>query len=490
MPAPAAGGRRAGRRETMFSSTGTRGVSSTAEQFDLVVLGGGPGGYAAALAAGSAGMSVALVEQARVGGTCLHRGCIPAKELLQTAEVLRTVSGAAALGVVAGAPVLDLAVSQERKQGVVDRLAGGLEKLLASRKVKVFEGRGALADGPDRIVRVDDGTELTGTHVVIATGSATRSLAGLDFDGERVLSSDHVLELTSVPPRVAVVGGGAIGCEFASLLGDFGAEVTVLEVLPQILAGADAQIAKVVARSFEKRGITVRTAATVVGLDRGTSDVALRYEGARGEGHVVVDKVVVSVGRRPRSGAAGLCEAGVDTDDRGYVVVDSRMRTSVPGVFAVGDVVATPQLAHVAFAEAIVAVGAMLGEDPSPIDYEKVPWAIYCRPEVAFCGLTEQQARARGIEVETSVHRFTGNSRALMIGETEGLVKLVAEKGGPVLGVHIAGPWATELIAEGYLAVNWEKRAADIAALVHAHPTLSELFGESAMALAGRTLHG
>ena len=465
-------------------------MSTTAEDFDLVVLGGGPGGYGAALAAGSAGLRVAVVEERRVGGTCLHRGCIPAKELLQTAEVLRTVAGAAEFGVAAGAPVLDLVASQGRKQGVVDRLAGGLEKLLEGRKAKVFPGRGVLVDGPGRLVRIDDGTELTGAHVVVATGSEARSLPGLDFDGERVLSSDHVLELTSVPSRVAVVGGGAIGCEFASLLGDFGAEVTVLEVLPQILAGADAQVAKVVARSFDKRGITVRTGATVVGLDRGSSDVALRYEGAQGEERVIVDKIVVSVGRRPRSEAVGLAEAGVRIDERGYIVVDAQMRTSVPGVFAVGDVVATPQLAHVAFAEAIVAVGAMLGEDPAPIDYERVPWAIYCRPEVAFCGLTEEQARARGIDVVTSVHRFAGNSRAMIIGETEGLVKLVAERDGPILGVHVAGPWATELLAEGYLAVNWEARAADIAALVHAHPTLSELFGESAMALAGRTLHG
>ncbi len=205
---------------------------------------------------------------------------------------------------------------------------------------------------------------------------------------------------------------------------------------------------------------------------------------------MIVDTVVVSVGRLPRTDGVGFAEAGIVLDDRGYVVVDGQMRTSVPGVYAVGDVVPTPQLAHVAFAEAIVAVAAMLGEDPAPIDYEKVPWGIYCRPEVAFCGLTEEQARARGLEVETSVHRFAGNSRALVIGETDGLVKIVAEKDGPLLGVHIAGPWATELIAEGYLAVNWEASAADLAALVHAHPTLSELIGESAMALAGRTLHG
>ncbi len=231
-------------------------MTPTAEEFDLVVLGGGPGGYGAALAAGSAGLRVAVIEEQRVGGTCLHRGCIPAKELLQTAEVLRTVSGAAEFGVEAGSPTLDLAASQARKQGIVDRLAGGLEKLLQGRKVTVLGGRGRLVDGPGRVVRTDDGTEVVGAHLVLATGSAPRSVAGLDFDGERVLSSDHVLGLTAVPPRVAVVGGGAIGCEFASMLSDFGSEVTVVEVLPQILSGADAQVAQVVARSFQKRGIS------------------------------------------------------------------------------------------------------------------------------------------------------------------------------------------------------------------------------------------
>lgn len=465
-------------------------MSPTAEDFDLVVLGGGPGGYAAALAAGSAGLRVAVVEEQRVGGTCLHRGCIPAKELLQTAEVYRTVGGASEFGVSAGAPTIDLAVSQQRKQQIVDRLAGGLETLLKGRKAKVLTGRGVVADGQRRAVRLDDGTEITGAHLVIATGSSPRSLPGLDFDGDTVLSSDGVLALTAVPARVAVVGGGAIGCEFASLLSDLGAEVTVLEVLPQILAGVDAQVAQAVARAFAKRGIKVQTGVTVTGLDRGSSDVALRFETEQGEGRVIVDQVVVSVGRLPRSDGCGLAEVGIAVDERGYVVVDGQMRTSLPGVFAVGDVVATPQLAHVAFAEAIVAVRTMLGEDPSPIDYERVPWGIYCRPEVAFCGLTEEQARSRGLDVVTSVHRFTGNSRAIIIGETEGLVKIVAERDGPIVGVHVAGPWATELIAEGYLAVNWEATAADLADLVHAHPTLSELIGESAMALAGRTLHG
>jgi dihydrolipoamide dehydrogenase len=466
-------------------------VVATAEEFDLVVLGGGPGGYAAALYGASAGMSVALVEEQRVGGTCLHRGCIPAKELLQTAEVLRTVRAAGEFGVAASEPTLDLGVAQRRKQEVVDKLTAGTETLLSGRKVTVVHGTGALADATGRRLVVSDGTELLGRHVVVATGSLPRALPidEFAFDGERVLSSDHVLELERVPPRVAVIGGGAIGCEFASLLVDVGADVVVLEALPQILAGVDHQVVQTVARAFGRRGIRIETSVKVQGLERSRSDLALRFEGKGGEERLLVDAVVVSIGRRPRTEGAGLDVAGVAVDDHGFVVVDDHLRTNVPDVYALGDVVNTPQLAHVAFAEAIVAVKTMLGEDPAPVDYERVPWGIYCHPEVAFCGLTEARAKDEGYDVVKSVHRFGGSGRALVIGEPDGLVKIVAERDGPILGVHIAGPWATELLAETYLAVNWEATPADVALLVHAHPTLSEVFGEAALSLTGRSLH-
>jgi len=462
------------------------------EEFDVVVLGGGPGGYAAALYGASAGMRIAIVEEDRMGGTCLNRGCIPAKELLQTAEVLRTVKGAAEFGVHASPPTIELSETQVRKQAVVDRLVGGLETLLKGRKVTTFPGTGTLAaDG--RTIRVSDGTEVRGRNVIIATGSAPRGLAvpGFEFDGTRVLSSDHVLQVGRVPGRVAVVGGGAIGCEFASFLVDIGAEVTILEALPQVLTGVDQQVAQTVVRAFTKRGIKVQTGVRITGLDRGPTELSLRYDGKNGqEEALAVDGVVVSVGRSPRSDGIGLDSAGVKVDERGFVAVDGNMRTSAEGVYAVGDVVATPQLAHVAFSEGIVAIKTMLGEDPAPLDYGKVPWGIYCHPEVAFCGLTEAQAIQHGYEVETSVHRWGGNGRALIIGETDGMVKIVSERGGPILGVHIAGPWATELIAEAYLSVNWEATPADLGLLIHAHPTLSELFGESALALTGRSLHG
>jgi dihydrolipoamide dehydrogenase len=461
------------------------------DDFDCIILGGGPGGYAAALYGASAGMSIAMVEEQRVGGTCLHHGCIPAKELLQTAEVLRTVRNAGEFGVQTSAPALDLAASQTRKHAVIDRLTSGLESLLKHRKVAIVPGTGTLS--PDaRTITVSDGSKVRGRNVIVATGSAPRALPvdGLDFDGKVVLSSDHVLEVGRIPPRVAVIGGGAIGCEFASFLVDSGAQVTMLEVLPQILTGVDQQVAQVVSRALEKRGVKVQTGVSVNGFDRGTAGGGtLRFTGKNGDEQLIVDQVVVSVGRRPRTENAGLDAAGIKIDERGFIVVDGNMRTSADGVYAVGDVVATPQLAHVAFSEAIVAIKTMLGENPLPLDYDKVPWGIYCHPEVAFCGLTEAQAKDRGYNVVTSVHRWGGIGRALIIGETEGIMKIVAEKDGPILGVHVAGPWATELIAEGYLSVNWEATPADVGLLIHAHPTLSELFGESVLALTGRSLH-
>ena len=458
-----------------------------AEHFDVVVLGGGPGGYAAALYGASAGLHIAMVEEARVGGTCLHVGCIPAKELLQTAEVLRVVGAAKEFGVEAGQPTLDLRASQVRKQQVIDRLTRGLETLLKGRKVTVVPGTGTVLDAAAHHVRVSDGTELSGDALIVATGSVPRPLPGLDFDGQRILNSDHVLALEEVPPRVAIIGAGAVGCEFASLLGDLGTEVTLMEALPRLLPGADADASDVLQRSLKKRGISCHTGVRVTSIE-GTRELTVGFESPEGAATVVVDKVIVSIGRAPRTN--GLEGVGIRLDAAGCVVVDDHLRASLPEVYAVGDVVATPQLAHVGFSEAIVAVKTILREDPAPINYDNVPWGIYSRPEVAFAGLSEEQARQRGHDVVTALHRFAGNSRAVIIGETDGIAKIVADRSGQLLGVHIVGPWATELIAEGYLAVNWEATVDDIAPLIHAHPTLSELFGESVFALTGRLLHG
>ena len=461
-----------------------------AEEFDLVVIGGGPGGYAAALYAAGAGKSVAVVEKDKVGGTCLHRGCIPAKHYLETASVFRTVAGAKVFGVQTDQPGLDLGVSRDRKQKVVDQLWKGLQGLMKKRKIKTFAGTGSL--GPGHLVTVDDGTELHGTHIVLATGSVPRTIPGFDPDGEKILTSDHVLEIDKLPASAAVIGGGAIGCEFASMLSDLGCQVTLLEALPKLLPGCDADVVDVVVRSFKKRGMTVRTGVTVEGHEQANGQVTVKL----GDGEsVTVDQVVVSVGRRPLTDGLGLEDTKVEVDERGFITVDNHQRTAEEGVYAVGDVVATPQLAHVGFAEAIVAVRDMLGEDLEPVDYGKVPWCIYCHPEVAFAGMTEQAARDAGHDVAVSKHSFNSNSRAMIIGETEGLVKVIAEVSpnggaGAILGVHMVGPWVTEQIGEGWLSVNWEATPDDMGQLIHPHPTLSETFGETVLTLTGRGLHG
>ena len=467
-------------------------AAGTAQHFDLIVIGGGPAGYGAALYGASGGLDIALVEMDKVGGTCLHRGCIPAKELLETAHVLRTVSHAGAFGVEVGEATLSFGTTIARKQEVVDKLFNGLSGLLKARKVTVFNGVGTLQS--DRSVKIagadGDSAQITADAVVLAAGSVPRTLPGFEVGGP-ILTSDEVFELSELPGRVAVIGGGAIGCEFASMLSDMGSEVTVLEALPQILPGVDKDVVNGLLRSFKGRGIDVRTGVKVTGHSQGATGTSLSVEGAD---PLEVDAVIVSVGRRPLSESLGLDGTGVVVSDRGFVEVDELCRTSVEGVWAIGDLIATPGLAHVGYAEAILVIKQLMGEAAVPVDYANVAWCIYTQPEVAFVGMTEQAARDSGIEVVTSKHRWGGNSRALIIGDTEGLVKIIAEKlpdgtGGRVLGVHMAGPWVTEQLGQGYLAVNWEASVDDIAHFIQPHPSLSESFGEAVLSLTGRSLN-
>jgi len=456
-----------------------------------VIIGGGPAGYAAALRGGLAGLDIAVVEKDKVGGTCLHRGCIPAKEFLETASVYRTVEGAKEFGVITEAPSVEFAQSQARKQKVVDQLWKGLQGLMKKRKVTTYAGVGRL--GPGRTVTVDDGTEIVGRHVILASGSQPRTIPGFEVDARLVLTSDEVLNLEKLPASAVVIGGGAIGCEFASMLSDLGSKVTVLEALPKILPGCDTDVADVVARSFKKRGIDVRTGVSVSGHEPSPDGTSTTVSFGDGE-KVTVDAVVVSVGRRPCSADLGLEGTAVEVDQRGFVVVDEYMRTSEPGVFAAGDLVDTPALAHVGFAEALVIIDQILGERAVPVDYGKVPWCIYCHPEVAFAGMSEQAALEAGYEVVTKKDPYGGNGRALIVGEPDGLVKVIAEKlpdgsAGRILGVHMVGPWVTEQLGQGYLAVNWEASAAEVAQYIQPHPTLSETFGETVLALSGRGLH-
>ncbi len=469
-------------------------MANEVQQFDVVIIGGGPGGYAAALYGAAAGLNVALIERDKVGGTCLHRGCVPAKEFLETAHVRRTIEHAGAFGIGIGDVSVDFSVSQARKNEVVDKLHKGLSGLLKGRKVTIFEGTARL--DADQIVRIvdgaDTGVEAKGTNVILAAGSVPRTLPGFDVDGTIVLTSDEFLDLDTLPSSAAVIGGGAIGCEFASMLSDMGATVTILEGLPTILAGCDSEVVSVVQRSFKKRGIDVRAGVNVTGHTPKKGSTAVHVEGGE---DVVVDVVVLAVGRRPRSEGLVGDGTGVELNERGFVVANSSMRTANPNVYAIGDIVAnTPQLAHVGFAEAIVAIKTILGEPVVPVDYDRVPWAIYSNPEVAFVGLTEAAAKERGYDVVVKKDPFGGNSRAQIIGETEGVVKIIAEKradgtAGQILGVHMAGPWVTEQLGAGYYAVNWEATAEEAAALIQPHPSLSETFGETLLALSGRGLH-
>ncbi len=461
--------------------------------FDLVIIGGGPAGYGAALYGASAGLDVALVEKDKVGGTCLHRGCIPAKELLETAAVVRTVAHAGDFGVKVEPIGLEWATVLERKQSVIDKLVGGVTGLLKNRKVTILNGTATL--GADRTVTVvggDESATLTADAVILAPGSVPRVIPGFEPAGP-VVTSDEFFHIDGVPERAVVIGGGAIGCEFASTLADLGAAVTILEALPKILPGCDDDVTRVVQQSFKKKGIDIRTGVAVSGHAPG-ADGSTTVSFGEGE-RIETDLVVVSVGRAPFTDGLLVDGTGVKVTDRGFIEVDDLYRTGEPSVWAIGDVIATPQLAHVAFAEAICVVKDVLGEAAVPVDNDKVPWAIYCQPEVAFAGMSEAAAKDAGIDVVTSKHRFAGNSRAMIIGATDGLVKIIAEKladgsAGRILGVHMVGPWVTEQLSGGYLAVNWEATVDEVAAFIQPHPSLTELFGESVLALTGRSLHG
>ena len=464
------------------------------ENFDVVVIGGGPGGYSAALYGASAGLSVALVEKDKLGGTCLNRGCIPAKAFLETAAVHRHVQHAADFGIESSSPQVRFEVTQARKQKIVAGLVAGIGAMCKARKVTVFNGEGSLRPGRRVDVRHEDGstTEISATHVLLAAGSVPRTIPGFDPGGP-IMTSDEVLELETVPARIAVIGGGAIGCEFASTFADLGADVTILEGLPKILPGLDADVANVVVKSFKRKSIDIRTGVSVSGhtpqADGGT--VVHLEDGTE----LTVDAVIVSVGRRPNSAPLGLEATVVDVDERGFVVTDEYCQTAEEGVYAIGDLIDSPQLAHVAYAEAVMVIKHLLGEQPLPVDYDRVPWAIYCDPEVAWAGPGEDAAKAAGLDVVVGKHPFKFNSRAQIVGSTDGMVKVIAKKNadgsaGQVLGVHMVGPWVTEQLSGGYLAVNWEATVEEVAAFIQPHPSLSELFGETMLSMTGRSFNG
>ena len=454
----------------------------TEGNFDVLILGAGSGGYACALRAAQLGLSVGLVEKGNLGGTCLHVGCIPTKALLHAAEVADSARDAAKFGVSASLEGIDMAGVNAYKDGVVSRLFKGLTGLIKSRGITVIEGEGRLS-GP-RSVSVGDAT-YTGKHLVLASGSYSKSLPGLDIDGERIISSEHALKLDRVPASVIVLGGGVIGCEFASVWASFGADVTIIEALPRLVAVEDEASSKALERAFRKRKIKVLTGAPFQSVKTTASGVAVTVEG----GDVIeAELLLVAVGRGPSTAGLGYEEQGV-TMERGFVITDDRCRTSVEGVFAVGDIVPGFQLAHRGFQQGIFVAEEIAGLNPVPIDEAGIPRVTYSHPEIASVGLDEAQAREQYADKVTTVTNDLGGNGKSQILQTAGFVKLVALQDGPVLGVHMVGDRVGELIGEAQLIYNWQAHADDVAPLLHAHPTQNEALGEAHLALAGKPLH-
>ncbi len=454
--------------------------------YDIVVLGGGSGGYACALRAAELGKRVALIEKDKVGGTCLHKGCIPTKALLHSAEIADQTRESEAFGVRSSYEGIDISGVQAYKNKVVERLWKGLQSTIASRKIDTIEGYGKLVSPTQ--VQVGD-TVYEAAHIVLATGSVPRSLPGLDIDGERVISSDDALRYGRVPSSVIILGGGVIGVEFASVWRSFGSEVTIVEMMPQLLPLEDESSAKLLQRAFRRRGIAFELGARFESVKHTDGGVTVTLAGGK---TLDAELLLVAVGRGPVSSGLGYEGAGVEME-RGYVKVDEYCRTRVPSISAVGDLIATPQLAHVGFAEGILVAERIGGLDVTPIDYDGVPRITYSEPEVASVGITSAQAAERRLQVTEFSYPLGGNGRSVIL-QTQGAAKVIAavkEDGTPgeVLGIHLVGSRVGELIAEGQLIYNWDAEPSDVAQLIHPHPTQSEIMGEAMLALAGKPLH-
>ena len=449
--------------------------------YDVVILGGGSGGYACALRASQLGLSVVLIEADKVGGTCLHRGCIPTKALLHAGEVADSTRHSSEFGINATFNGIDMAGVNSYKDGVISRLYKGLSGLIKSRNVTYVEGYGKLFSA--NTVEVN-GTQYTGKNVVLATGSYAKTLPGLDVDGKRVITSDHALNMDYVPKSAIVLGGGVIGCEFASVWKSFGSEVTIIEALPRLVALEDETSSKQLERAFRKRKIEFEVGSRFKSHTVNADSVTVTLENDKS---FTAEVLLVAVGRGPVSAGIGYEEQGIKMD-RGYVLVDDKCRTNVPGVWAVGDLIPTLQLAHVGFQEGILVAEEIAGLNPRPINYDGVPRVTYSEPEVASVGLSTAVAKERGYDVVEISYDLAGNGKSQIL-KTAGSVKLVAEKNGPVLGVHMVGDRVGELLAEAQLIFNWEASADDVAPLIHAHPTMSEAMGEAFLALAGKPLH-
>ena len=472
------------------------------EGVDVAILGGGNAGYACALRAAQLGLNVTLVERDKVGGTCLHRGCIPTKALLHSAEVIDHIRSAGDFGVLVGEPSVDWGKVLGYQTSVVGKLYRGLQGVIKARKVNVTAGSGVLI-APDAIEVTAAGGDKQTVHaraVVLASGSYARSLPFIEIDGEAFITSDHALTLGDLPASAIIIGAGAVGLEFASLYRSFGVDVTILEALPRLAPGEDEEVSAELTRQFRKRGIKALAGVKVTAAEASGGGASITYETSDGKSEVVTaERCLVATGRGPISEGLGYEEQGVRLE-RGFVVTDEWCRTGVDGLWAVGDLITQPslglpiphlQLAHVAFAEGIHVAEQIAGSaDPALVDYLGVPRCTYSAPEIASVGYTEAQAREAGYDIEVARYPWAASGKASILGEPHGFVKAIAEKGGKVLGVHMIGPRVTELVAEAQLIVNWEAYPAEVAALLHPHPTLSEAVGETMLHLAGKQLHG
>jgi dihydrolipoamide dehydrogenase len=450
--------------------------------FDLVILGGGSGGYAAALRSAQLGKSVALIEKDKLGGTCLHRGCIPTKALLHAAEVADVVKDASHYGINAQFGSIDMNVVNTYRDGIVDRLFKGLTGLVNSKNVTVVSGEGKLV-GP-KTIQVG-GDTYTGTNVILASGSYSRSLPGLEIGG-RVITSEHALQMTFVPNKVIVLGGGVIGVEFASIWRSFGTEVTIIEGLPTLVPNEDASVSKALERAFRKRGIEFKTGVRFSGVEQHENGVVVSLESGE---KLEAELLLVAVGRGPNTAGLGYEENGIAMD-RGYVLTNDRLQTSVAGVYAAGDIVPGLQLAHRGFQQGIFIAEEIAGLNPAVIDESGIPKVTYCEPEIASVGLSEAKAAEKfgADNISTYEYNLGGNGKSQILG-TAGFIKLIRQNNGPVVGVHMIGSRVGEQIGEAQLIVNWEAYPEDVATLIHAHPTMNEAIGEAHLALAGKPLH-
>ncbi|MBK7200297.1 dihydrolipoyl dehydrogenase [Candidatus Amarolinea dominans] len=465
--------------------------------YDVVVLGGGPGGYVAAIRASQLGQKTALIESEALGGVCLNWGCIPSKALLKNAEVVNTLQRGKEFGFAFENLTLDFTVAYQRSRQVSERLVKGIGSLMRKNKIDVFEGRGVLRSAGEIDVTLNKGGSevVKAKHIILATGARARGLPGLELDGERIMGYRQAIVQQQAPKRALIVGAGPIGMEFAYVWRSYGAEVTVIEMLPQVLPLEDDEVSAEVAKAFKKMGVNVLTSTRTEGAERAGDGVTVRVKqvDSGAESSLEADLMLVATGVLPNSANIGLESVGVKVNRGGFVEVDEYLRTNVPGIYAIGDLTGKLALAHVASAQGIVAVEHIAGHETTPLSDEKytdMPRCTYCNPQVASLGLTEKQARAKGLEIKVGKFPFIANGKALGLGEREGFVKIIADaRYGEILGAHLVGPEVTELLPELVLAKTWELTPEEIARSVHAHPTLSEVIMEASHGVFGAAIH-